>query len=118
MPTEALLRTVLVLLMFQGPIIIIASVGLWFAASRRRHLARVSNWAMWGFSLVIASSLIRVGLAVLIMLVRIDARARSEPASLENIITLNLWEAAPYLLLIVGFALLTRAVFLDRRISD
>jgi hypothetical protein len=116
MPTDVLIRTALSLLAFQVPLVVIASVGLWFAASRKRHLARVSTWARWGFSLLIAYCLVTVTLSVLSLQLRMDGRSGSAPQVIgESLKWLSLLGLAAYPLFIIGIALIARAVFLDRK---
>jgi hypothetical protein len=117
MPTDVLIRTILGVLAFQAPLIVIATVGLWFATSRRTSLARVSTWARWGLGLLIAYSLASVTLSVLTLQLRIDAIAGSSPQLVvgEDPFWLSLLGLAAYPLFIVGIALTVRAVFLDRK---
>ena len=115
MPTEVLIRIILSLLAFQVPLIVIATVGLWLAASRKTSLGRVSTWSRWGFSLLIAYSLASVTLSILALQLRMDALAGSSPRVVgEDVFWLNLLGLAAYPLFIVGIALTVRAVFLDR----
>lgn len=115
MPTDALVRTIVNLLAFQLPLIVIASVGLWFAASSRKYFTRVSTWAGWGFGLLIAYSLASVTLSALTLQLRIDARAGSSPQAVgESLLWLNLLGLSVYPLFVIGIALIARAVFLER----
>ncbi len=118
MPTEIVISNVLGLLAVQLPLVVIAGLGLWHAVLNRRQLARVSNWAMWGFSLLIAYSLTSGVRSVLSLLWQIDARTQDPSERAADITRLQLLGVATYLLLIVGVALIARAVFLNRNTRE
>jgi hypothetical protein len=116
MPTDVLISTILRLIVFQAPLIIIASVGLWFALSRKQYLARVSMLAACGFGLLIVSSLGSFTSTVIIQL-QIDA-ARPPFAAGETVFWLSLLRSMTYPLLLVGVSLISVAVFLDRNVGE
>jgi hypothetical protein len=118
MPTDVLIRTILGLLAFQMPLIVIASVGLWFAVSRRQHLAAASAFAKWGFGLLIAYSLASVMLSILTLQLRIDSLTESGSVVGESLVRLNDMGLAAYPLFLAGVGLIARAVFLDRNVGE
>ena len=102
------------LFLAQLPLFVIASVGLWFAVSKRRTMPRASVWARWGFSLLIVYALVNPTISVLSLKLRTNALAESASAITGNLALLNLVTAALHPLFFVGIALIARAVFLDR----
>jgi hypothetical protein len=118
MPTDVLIRTILNLLAFQVPLIIIASVGLWFAVTRRQYLAGASTSAKWGFGLLIAYSLASVTLSTLALQLQIDSLTESGSAVGESLVRLNVMGLAAYPLFLAGVGLIARAVFLDRNVGE
>jgi hypothetical protein len=102
----------------QIPLIAVASVGLWFAVSKRRSMTGASSWAGWGFSLLIAYSLASPTLSALSLKLRTDALVGSVSVAAENFALLSFLTVAAYPLLVVGIALIARAVFLGRNGSE
>jgi len=97
------------------PTLTIEIIGLWFAYSRRSELGRASTYAVWGFSLLIASALLGVIIQHLLVVGRIGEPAVT--SSLERTFLLGIWNLAAYLVYIVGLAALARAVFVGRKVS-
>jgi hypothetical protein len=102
------------MLLTQVPVILIAAIGLWFAASRRARLGRVSTWATWGFGLLIVNAIVGVAIQLALMVVRMEARASSAGDVASTVSSISLWSLVNYPVFLVSIALLTRAVFLDR----
>jgi len=103
-----------VLFLWQLPTFVISSWGLWLAVSRKDRLGRVSTWAIPGFGLLIIYTLIGVALRVSIMGIRTNQMIQGGSEAAMSISRVNIWNLAAYPLFIVGFALVARAVFLDR----
>ena len=95
------------------PTLVVALIGLWFAVARRRSLGRVSSWAVWGFSLLIAYAFISAILQFVLVSIQIG-EVRSG-AGVESLTQVGLWMVATHPIFIAGLAALARAVFLDRR---
>jgi hypothetical protein len=118
MSADMLISSVIGLLSFQLPLLIVASVGLWFSVARRKHLARVSVLAGWGFGLLIVYSLASAVLVVVPALqYRFATSTESVRALTESLAWLQLLARATGPLFILGAALIARAVFLDRDTS-
>ena len=77
-------------------------------------MPRASDWARWGFSLLIVYSLVSPTISALSLNLRTDALAGSASAVTANLTLLNLLQAVLHPLFFVGIALIARAVFLDR----
>lgn len=111
------MQSFLSLFLPQIPLVLIASVGLWFAVSNRKSMPRASVWAGWGFSLLSVYSLVSPTLSALSLKLRTDALAGSASAPAATLALLNILTLAAYPLFVVGIALIARAVFLDREIE-
>jgi hypothetical protein len=115
MSSDILISSMVRLLSFQLPLIVVASLGLWFSVARRNYLARVSTLATWGFSLLIVYSLASAVLVVVPALqYRFATSTESVRALTQSLAWLRLLARATGPLLIIGVALIARAVFLNR----
>jgi hypothetical protein len=92
------------------PMLTVVFVGLWFAISRRQKLGRVSTWAAWGFSLLIAHVLANASVVYL----TIQPGAMRGGIEINVISLIGLLALSSQLMFIGGLAVLARAVFLDR----
>jgi hypothetical protein len=103
------------LLFPQIPILIIAVWGLWHSIARKERYPRMSRSACWGFSLLIVNVLLGSALQVLLL------RIRTAPP-VSGVSGPGLWVSllamASYPFFIAGFALVARAIFLDRNITE
>jgi hypothetical protein len=102
------------LLLLQVPILIVAGSGLWFSILRKAQFPRVSWRASWGFSLLIAHSLIGITLQLVITRIRTEVAG---PDLASAIFWTSFLGIAAYPLFIAGFIMLARAIFLDRDIN-
>ena len=115
MTREILISALPVLLIFQLPLLIVASIGLWLAIRRRFLLGRVFWWAASGFALLIVNSLTSGVVRLLIQLMQSSARAQAgRLAQSVDTTAISVWSLASSLVFLVALAALTRAVFLDR----
>ena len=115
MNREILISALPVLMIFQLPLLIVASTGLWLAIRQRLLLGRVFWWAASGFALLIVNSLTSGVVRLLIQLTQSSARAQSgRMAQSLDTTAISVWSLVSSLVFIVALAALTRAVFLDR----
>lgn len=114
MTSEDYLALFFSLFVMQIPILIVAVSGLWLSISRKAHFPRVSKWASWGFSLLIAHSLTSITLQLVMIRIRTEMAG---PDLAAAFFWPSLLGVAAYPLFIAGFVMLARAIFLDRDIN-
>lgn len=102
------------MLLTHVPLMLIATIGLYFAVSRRARLARVSTWATWGFGLLIVNAIVGVAIQLTLMAASIEASTNGAGDLASTFSRVGLWSLANYPLFLAAIALLARAIFLDR----
>lgn len=108
MAEDSALISVLITLARQAPSLVVASVGLYFAISRRRLHPRVSTYAMVGFACLLLNTMGSVTLQLWIQFWRGDI----EPSRVGEII--SYWNLAFYPVGLVALGAIAVAVFIDR----
>jgi hypothetical protein len=83
--------------LFQLPLLLLATIGLWFAVSRRRRYPRPCRLASYGFVLLAACAFMQVGIQGLLAVSR--NRGPSQPNAGELVTQVNLMSLGAYLLL-------------------
>ena len=96
------------------PTFVISVWGLWVAVSRRARLGSVATWAITGFALLIAYTLVSAVLRTVLLGIRSNQFLQGGSEAAMAVTTLNNWGLAAYPLYIVGLALVARSVFLGR----
>jgi hypothetical protein len=114
MTGNQLFNLALELVLRQLPILVVVGLGLWFALRKRHVLGRASTWAAWGFALLIVISIAGGIVRVLLTIVQSSTRIQSGNGGSVDLTATILWSLVTYLLYLVGLALLTRAIFIDR----
>lgn len=111
MTGDSLLNIVVVTLARSAPSLAVASVGLYFAITRRNLHPRVSAYAMVGFACLLLTAFGGIGLQFWIRYGRGDI----EPATVGQII--SYWNLAFYPVNLVALTAIAVAVFIDRRVE-
>ena len=96
------------------PTFVISVWGLWAAISRRSRLGSVATWAIVGFALLIAYTLVNAVLRAMLLGIRSNQFLQGGSEAAMTVATLNIWGLTAYPLYIVGLALVARSVFLGR----
>ncbi len=108
-----MVNTILHALLNPVPLVVVAAVGIWSAVSLRTRWPRTARWALAGFASVLLASVLVASMQWrLWSMTRPDYSGPSPSSQMGQVALLSMLAQVA---LVLGVAMLARAIFVERR---